>query len=450
MISVSLGVLISVVPISAFAQQTVSLEQAIALAQANDPWLHGSKLQQSAIQNKAIAAGTLADPNVSINMAKVPTDTWNFGQEGKAQLTVGVSQMFARGDELSINKAKFLTDSTKYPLLREDRKAQLTVIVSQLWLDAFQAQKTIELINKDKVLFEQMVDIAKASYSSALGKTRQQDVIRSQLELIQLDDRLTEQQQILEVSIAQLNEWLHLYSQEDRDYAIDFDHQPLQFLVSNQLPNIQLTNSSLFKNWHFSRNELAQAISNHPSILAIDVKQDVATKEIELAEELYKPQWGVNASYALGNNAPTGMDKPDSFSVGVTFDLPLFTANKQDKLVAASVAEFEAVKTEKLLLMKKMMTEIEKNLNQLRRLSDRQEIYDQQLLSQTHDQAEASLTAYTNDDGDFAEVVRARIVELNTRIAAFQINVNALKAVARINYFFVQAERQLVKELGEK
>ncbi|MCF2833098.1 hypothetical protein L1273_16775, partial [Pseudoalteromonas sp. DL2-H6] len=40
---------------------------------------------------------------------------------------------------------------------------------------------------------EQMAEVTKASYSNVVGKTRQQDVIRAQLEIVQLDDRLTSQ-----------------------------------------------------------------------------------------------------------------------------------------------------------------------------------------------------------------------------------------------------------------
>ena len=52
------------------------------------------------------------------------------------------------------------------------------------------------------------------------------------------------------------------------------------------------------------------------------------------------------------------------------------------------------------------------------------------------DQAEASLSAYTHDDGDFAEVVRARIAELNARIDALNISIDIQKAVAQLNYFY--------------
>jgi hypothetical protein len=55
-------------------------------------------------------------------------------------------------------------------------------------------------------------------------------------------------------------------------------------------------------------------------------------------------------------------------------------------------------------------------------------------------QAEASLTAYTTDDGDFSEVVRARIDELNARIDALDIQIDRLKTISQLNYFFVTSD----------
>ncbi len=356
------------------------------------------------------------------------------------QLKVGVSQMFPRGDSLKIKQEQLKIESTKFPLLREDCKAKLISQVSQLWLDAYLAQQTIKLIEADWALFEQMAEVTKASYSNVVGKTRQQDVIRAQLEIVQLDDRLTSQKQKLETTIARLNEWLHIYDAAGLNESFNFDTQPLEFRVSKKLPTIHLNNSTVLKASNYSRNLLAQELSNHPAILAIDIKRKASEKAVELAKQQYEPQWGVNASYAYRDNMPSGDSRADLFSVGVTFDLPLFTENRQDKQVAASIADSETIKTEKLLLTKQMISMVEKELRQLKRLSDRQSIYQEQLLKQTHDQAEASLTAYTNDDGDFAEVVRARIAELNARISALRIDVDALKTVARINYFFAHSQ----------
>jgi len=59
------------------------------------------------------------------------------------------------------------------------------------------------------------------------------------------------------------------------------------------------------------------------------------------------------------------------------------------------------------------------------------------LLPQIHNQAEASLTAYTNDDGDFSEVVRSRIAVLNAEIDELTINVDEQKIRLELNYLFI-------------
>jgi 3'-phosphoadenosine 5'-phosphosulfate sulfotransferase len=58
-------------------------------------------------------------------------------------------------------------------------------------------------------------------------------------------------------------------------------------------------------------------------------------------------------------------------------------------------------------------------------------------LPQIPAQAEASLTAYTTDDGDFSEVVRSRIAVLNAEIDELALNVEEQKIRLELNYLFV-------------
>jgi len=435
----SLGVMVSMSVLSVHAQQVISLEQAINIAQKNDPWLYSSQLKQEAANHRSIASNTLPDPKISISMMNLPTDSWEFDQEGMTQFKVGVTQMFPRGNTLELKESQLKIKASEFPFLRADRKEKLKVMVSELWLEAYLAQKTIHLIESDWQLFEQMVEVAQASYSTALGKTRQQDVIRAQLEIVQLEDRLTTQKQKLESTIARLNEWLHVFDNSNLEGAFDFDRQPQTFLTSDHLPEIELDNSSILTPGKHFRSRLALEFSDHPAILAIDIKERVSEKGVDLSKQQYKPQWSVNASYSYRDDMPSGQERADLFSVGISFDLPLFTGNRQDKQVAASIAETESVKTEKLLLIKKMISAVEREIKQLNRLLQRQSLYNDQLLTKSYEQAEVTLTAYTNDDGDFSEVVRARIAELNTRISALKIDVEVLKTIARINYFFAIA-----------
>jgi len=426
----------------------LSLASAVKAAQLNDPWLVGNKHSQSAVESMSIAAGTLPDPKMSVGLANLPTDGFDFGQEGMTQFKVGASQMFPRGDSLAIRQKQLQVVASRFPFQREDRKAKVVVNVSQLWLDAFLAQESIALIEKDRPLFEQLADVAEASYASTIGRTRQQDIVRAQLELTRLDDRLTVLKQQQEMAVEKLSEWLSDYflNQFTQGNSESAASDWSRFVLDRSLPDIAALNRPLFSTMsQAGPQQLYRYFSQHPSVVNLEQKIEASKTGIDLAKQKYKPEWGVNAGYGYRDNDPLGNDRSDLFSLGVSFDLPLFTSNRQDKEVASAVSQTEAVKTEKWLLVRKMIADFEKSKAQLSRLNERQKIYQNKLLPEMSEQAEASLNAYTNDDGDFAEVVRARIDELNASIDSLAIDVARQKSIIQLNYYFMKDADDIVK-----
>ena len=413
-----------------------SFNSAVKAAQKNDPWLAGNKHQQQAVEALSHAAATMPDPKMSVGLANLPTDGFDFSQEGMTQLKVGITQMFPRGDTLAIKNQQLRIESEAYPFQRADREAKVAVTVGSLWLDAYRVQQSIALIEQNRSLFEQLADVAQASYSSALGKTRQQDIVRAQLELTRLDDRLDILAQQQNAYLGMMAQWLSsAFVESDQQDAIS---QLYNIQLAQQLPQLDLLNNELVysKTW-FSVDVLAKHFANHPAIFALDKKISASKTGINLAEQQYKPEWGVNASYGYRDDDPMGNSRSDFFSVGVTFDLPLFTENRQDMTVKSAISKTEAVKTEKILLLRQLLGAFSSGKGRLLRLEERKNLYKTRLLPQVHDQAEASLTAYTNDDGDFAEVVRSRIAVLNAQIDELVIQVAEQKIILELNYLFV-------------
>lgn len=420
-------------------EKALSFEKAIALAQKNDPWLIGNRHQQNAITALSTVATTLPDPKVSIAFANLPTDGFAFDQEGMTQLKVGVTQVIPRGDSLALKSKQLKIKSQAYPFQRENRKVKVAVTVGQLWLDAYRVQQSIVLIEKDRSLFLQLADVAQASYSSAVGKTRQQDIIRAQLELTRLDERLDKLAQQQNRFQGQLSQWL-VSSVSSASNINNFDQLGLNlhnYHFSLKMPTIDLIKADLVlaKTWQ-TTPALVNLFNQHPAIMAIDKKIAATKTGINLAKQKYKPQWAVNASYGYRADAPSGSSRADLMSVGLTFDVPLFTENRQDQQVSAAISQTEAIKTEKLLMLRKFIGAYNSAKGRLSRLTARQKIYQNTLLPQMYDQAEASLNAYTNDDGDFAEVVRARIAVLNAEIELLTLNVEQQKINLTLNYLF--------------
>ncbi len=428
----------------------LTLAAAASAAVQLDPWLQANKHQQQSMQSMSIASGSLPDPRVSVSIANLATDTFNFNQEPMTQFKVGVSQMLPRGDSLEIKKREMQLLASEYPFQRENRKAQVTVLVSKLWLDAYKAQQSINLIEQDRALFEQLVDLSQASYASALGKTRQQDIVRAQLELTRLDDRLTMLKQQKEIALQQLSEWLNdsFVASYLAGSAYPGSHQVLAsptLDVAKTMPNILMLKPDLYRTLKpLSPQTMFAQLSDHPAILAAEQRIKASKSGIDLARQNYKPEWGFNASYAYRDADPLGQSRADFFTLGVSFDIPLFTENRQDKQLQAAVSKSEAVKTKKWMLARQMIAAVETARSQLNRLSQRQTLYQQKLLPQMHDQAESSLTAYTNDDGEFAEVIRSRIAELNATIDALDIDVERQKSIVQLNYYFMKNINQII------
>jgi len=208
--------------------------------------------------------------------------------------------------------------------------------------------------------------------------------------------------------------------------------------LDDEIPEIKANYASILNSKDGSKKHSWFAtLQKHPAIMALDVDIDAAKTGVELARQKYKPAWGINASYGYRADSDNQVNRADLLSVGVTFDLPLFTGNRQDKEVKAALANEAALESEKLLLLRKFKGAFMSEMSQLSRLQQRLELFEHSLLPQINQQAEATLSAYTNDDGDFAGVIRARISELDALIDVLNIKVNMALTQVKLNYLLV-------------
>jgi len=416
----------------------LSMFEAIDLAKVNDPWITGSQFKQAQLDAMAVSVGQLADPQVSLGLSSIGADNFNFNQEPMSQFKVGVSQMFSRGQSRSLKTEQMKLLASEQPLLRTQRLALITLQTGHLWLEAYKAQESIRLIEKDRTLFVQLVDLVEASYSSGFGQTRQHDVIRVQLELTRLEDRLSQLKQSSETSSKQLNGYIR------RDYSV---HVGDTFNLNTSLPEIDLLAEELISPKPLDDTDTVVAILlKHPAVQSLDRQLMAQDKGVELAQQKYKPAWGINASYGFRDQADNNVNRADLFSIGVTFDLPLFTKNRQDQELKAAISSVAAKETEKTLLLRQLMSAFEEATVKLNRLQQRKGLYSQSLLPQMSQQVEASMTAYTHDDGDFSEVVRSKIAELNAQIDALAIEVEIAKTKFELNYLLAGHTTDMDKE----
>lgn len=392
--------------------QPLSLEEAEQLAIKDEPGYLSKVRYSQAYRQQAIALGELPDPKMSVALMNVPAD-FEFDDEPMNQLKFGLRQAIPRGDTLRIKKETALIDAETMDSNADLRLLSVILQTRFAWINLFYWQSVEKLVKDDKPLFEQLRGTTGAFYG--VGRKDLQDVIRSELELQRLADRLITIADRIEDSRADLSRWI----------GMEAASRPLAGSLPSWPMPLQPTSTT---------EQLAQLILNHPDIERLQFGIDKATKNIELTKQLYKPNWGVELGYSFRQANRGGSSAPDLLSAAVTFDLPIFTAKRQDKLVAAAQTRQIAKQDEKLERIRKLSAELSGLTSTWWRLKERRILYRDLILPQSKDQADTALLAYEADTSDFAEVMRARITDLEVRISYEKIVSDAAKTLARIRF----------------
>ncbi|MEE4110296.1 MAG: TolC family protein [Halieaceae bacterium] len=405
----------------------ISLPGALKLAGEHDPWIDRSSQIEAALAERGQAAAALPDPVLSLGVANLPTDSFRFDQEQMTQARIGVTQRLPRGKSRALEQQRFMDLKDREPQERARRRAEVQRDVTLAWLAAWRAQRSAALLEDSRGLFAYLVELARSRYTTALGRAQQQDVVRSELELTRLDDRLYRRRSDRDAALATLAGWLvdprdgpqgmTLTAVEDAAPELDLPVPGIADLEAAALDAM-----------------LASRLQAHPELRSLDQRIAASRTERELAEQAYRPALAINASYGYRDDAPTGDARADFFSVGVALDLPLFTASRQDPQVRAATADTESLRTERALLLRDLHARVRVRLARLRQLEQRADLYRTQLLPQMTEQAAAYLSAYRADEADFSDVVSARVDELNARIEAVQVDAERFGTIAELNY----------------
>ena len=393
---------------SVTAEQILTIESAVQTALERDALTSVYQSRSDAYREQSIAEDTLPDPKIKFGFLNFPTDTFARNQEPMTQIKLGVQQMFPRGNSLEIKSQRAMSMSLVERAKTDNQRRKITHEVRETWLELFYWLKAKEVVTKNRNLFSKLVSVTKQQY--AAGRQKQQDVIRSELELGMLDDRELKIETKLETTKAKLEKFVgEKFSMSE---------------LSSELPqfNIDKNNTS----W----------IDKHPMINMEDAIVNAKEKNVDLAKQSYKPSWMLDLSYGQReDDGATGKARPDFVSAMVVFELPLFTADKQDKKVAASKYRLNSALNSREERKRNLNRMWESNLSKEKRLSQRIKKYKKLLIPKAIENTKAALYSYQSGRGAFTALMRAQIIELETQLRALRLDVDYKKTQAQLLYF---------------
>jgi outer membrane protein TolC len=382
----------------------LSLPEAVLLAgQAEEPSVEVWRARAEALDSQGIADAALPDPMLRVGMANIRLSDFDRNREAMTQAQVSIRQMFPRGDTQRLSREIREWEARSARASGELEARRIRLNVREAWLELYYLDRAAAMIVEHRSVVGQLGEIASASFST--GNNNSHDVIRIDLELQTLTTRLVEIERSREVARAELGRYL--------------GDQVAARLLTPQTPILPAPDEL---------DAMRAQLVRHPAIAILDARISARDRGVELAQQRYRPGFSLEAGYGLRDS------RSDLASVGVGVEMPLFSHSGQDAGVAAarSLREAEVLSRDAALL--EMSRELAASHASFRQFTETVALYRTEVLPRSRETAQAVLLAYGNERADFAELVRAELALLDTELALYRTQVDALKAQARLMF----------------
>lgn len=383
----------------------LTLDEAERLALEQEPGRAAYVARAEALEEQAVAAGQLPDPRLRVGLANFPIERGGFTTEAMTQAQIGFQQSFPPGQSRAVATRHFRSLAQEMTENADARGRDVLTSVRTAWLESYYWDRAQSIVAESRPFFADLVTVTLSLY--AVGSRDQLDVLRSELELSRLDDRLIDIDRQRARGRASLAEWLP--SEADRPIAESLPNW-------NQVPVLE---------------DLKSRLDSHPALRAADARIAAREAGIDLARERYKSGWMLDVGYGYRDgNLPNGDPRSDFLSVAFMVDLPFFRRNRQDRALAAAFSERRAADESKEEQSRRLASQLDAEYARWQQLTRRIELYDRLILDQARDHARAALLAYQSEAGDFADVMRGYIDELNTRLDYLRLQVERAESYA--------------------
>lgn len=392
-----------------YKKTPLTLANTIHIAIEREPTLQQTTAKINALEQQAIANGQLPDPKIGLGIVNVPTDQLSLTRSDMTMTEVGITQYFPAGHILAHKSQQTQDLATAERERKNEQTLALVRDVSNTWLELYYATQAINIIKSKQQLLKNIVRATKSQY--AVGKANQSVVLQTQLEASELDDKKQQLQQQVDSLHATLAGWVG------------------QVEAARSLPN------ELPK---FTTKPLAVLQNNlltHPLLKEDAANIQAAHEDVALSKEQYRPDFDVGVGYGLRQGTETDGTKRSNFvSAEVNMDLPIFTAKRQDKNLAASKNKFVAAELDRQIHYRNLSAELAGQYAAFQRLSDREAIYNKNIIPKAKQNIKLALLAYQSATADLVTVLRAYIFTADLELEKLRIAIDQRKTQVNINY----------------
>ena len=286
-------------------RQELLLDDVVREALAKNPEAQSALHTVNALKRRVPQAKTLPDPVVGVGWAGNLAPFSTMSGDASSYRGVTVSEQFPYPGKLKLQGAIAGKEADAAQADYDAVRRRITAEVKAAFYDYFYFDKAIQTTTKNKDLLEKLSKIAEARYR--VGKAMQQDVLRSQVEVSLLIEKLTVLEQQKGTAQARINTFLLRAPEAPLPPAAEVEPATMRY----------------------SLDELyVLAGDNDTAVQRNQRMVERSRLSIALAQKQYRPDFGVSYMYQQRTA------QPDMNGVTFSVNIPVFYRSKQRQGVA--------------------------------------------------------------------------------------------------------------------
>ena len=383
----------------------VLLSSLISEAMENNPRIKQFQSSWQAAQAAVPQAGAWMDPRVNLSLMNLPVQSIDLGLEPMTGKQFQVMQQIPFPGITGLKEDISEQSAFQAEYYFEDVRNNILYSLKTAYYSLFYIDKAIEITEKNKTLIEDFIRIAESKYATGLGL--QQDVLKSQVELSKLIERLIILRRMRSTTQARINTLLN------RDTQI-----PIRRLA-------EVTE----KPFEYSVEELQQmALNRRPMIQALDAGVKKAQLSHKLAKKDYWPSFNLGLGYSQRE------DRSDFISGMFSISLPIFAGRKQSKKVEQTRLEINAATEQYNTLKNDIYFEVSDLYTQIEQNSELLPLFAEGIIPQASQSLQSAISGYQVNKVDFLTLLDNQLTLFNYEMDYYRVLSEYRQQISRLEW----------------
>ncbi len=352
-----------------------TLADYLSYAALNNPMLEAAFYQWKADAERAPQEKSLDDPEFEYKY---------FIERMETRQSAGISQSLPWFGKLEL-KGK-IADQKAYASAQKYEAAKLALFyeVSEAYYEYYYLGQAISTTNENINLLRRIEETAIARYRAS--QSSQPDVIRIQVEMLRLEDRLAQFNDLKTTHIARLNSALNRSNDEE-----------LPIPQSIEIYDIAISDEQV----------ISAANAANPELKAIDFDIKGDEQSIKLAKKMYYP----NFRFGLMFEESVHQDDNDPIIASISLSIPLWQG-KYSAGVREARNRYFAAANRKVNAVNSLNTQLKNALFKYRDAVRKIELYDRSLLPKASQSMNVTEVDFRGGKADFTSFVDSQRILL--------------------------------------